>query len=154
MPYDPLLVGSAGNDHTGDPARDGAQKLNAMLAEAPLGVSIKAGEALTAGDPVWLTVAAGVAVMLKANATGVTKPADGFVLADVSSAAMGVFQPLGAPYDVAASGFTIGTRYWLAVGGGVTATKPTTSGNGQQAIGVAITSTRLITYRAPMATAP
>jgi hypothetical protein len=158
MPNNPVNVGAAGNDHSGDPLRDAFIKINAMFAELQLGLTVKAGEILSARDPVYLAASGSppVLYMFKADATDTTKPATGMVGADVGSGVDGVFIPLGLPLSSSDSPapFVMGTRYWVAVGGGLTNTMPTTTLNGQQEVAFALSDSVLLTYLKPMNEAP
>jgi hypothetical protein len=159
---DLINVGAAGNDHTGDPIRTGGQKINtfaaAMLALLPWPKQIIAGENLSAKDPVYLVSSGSPAtlVMMRADATDTTKPADGFVISAVSVGVAGGFYPLGIPLNSPDSPapLVVGTRYYVAVGGGLTSTMPSTTLNGQQEIGIALDGVTLLTYLKPMNEAP
>lgn len=159
---DLINVGSAGNDHTGDPLRTAFININAfaaaMLAMLPWPYDIIALEDLDANDPVHLKTVGSPPqlVMEKADATDITKPADGYVLADVVTDALGGYYPLGIPLTSPDSPapFIEGTRYFVAVGGGLTATMPSTTLNGQQEVGIALTDSLIQTYLKPMNEAP
>ncbi|MFO1351907.1 MAG: hypothetical protein U1F68_15035 [Gammaproteobacteria bacterium] len=102
-----------------------------------------ASEALTAGDIVSYHNSSGAKVR-KANATDNTKPAQGFVLANVSNGATGsVFGPGQVVSGL--SSLTIGADYYLSTtGGGITTTKPSTVGNVVQRVGWAVSATELM----------
>lgn len=105
--------------------------------------TITATEALTAWMLVNIYDSSGEKVR-KANATNNTKPAHGFVAADVaSSGEADVF--FAGEIISGLSGLTPGTMYYLSTaGGGVTATAPTGSGQIQQQIGAAISTTEIL----------
>ncbi len=107
---------------------------------------IEASEALTAGDYVNIHNSSGAKVR-KADATDNTKPAHGFVLNNVSSAAMATvyFDTINS----ARTGLTPGTMYVLSktVPGGVTALGAfvEAAGNIVQQLGIAISATEIET---------
>lgn len=112
--------------------------------------SIQASEALTAGQLVNLYTSAGAARIRKANATDSSKPANAFTLASISSGASGAIYFVGQ-IITGLSGLTPGTTYYLdTTGGAITATPPSSSGNGVQEVGVALSATTLLFHPKPM----
>lgn len=104
-----------------------------------------ASEALTAGDFVHLFSEEGVLYVRKADAT-LLFPADGFVRLDVLEGAPCNIQGLGLVNNYL-SGLTLGSRYWLSttVPGRVQITPPNQAGKLYQQLGVALTSTSMLT---------
>lgn len=162
MPFDPINVGGSGNDHTGDPIRTGGGKINAMFAELfgllPWPRVIPALEDLDPGDPVHLVAdgSPGVISMEKADAADTSKPADGFVIGGVGSGNDGEFFPLGfvLTSEDSPAPYVEGSRYFVAAGGGLTDTMPTTTGQAQQEMAIALSDTELLTYRQAVNEAP
>lgn len=116
--------------------------------------SITASEALTAGQLVNLHTVTGAIRMRKANATDTSKPAQGFVLANVSSSAVGTFYGPGQVIT-GLSGLTPGATYWLdTTGGALTVTAPSTTLNGDQEVGQALSATTLLFNPKTMFEAP
>ena len=102
-------------------------------------ITATAGEALVAGDFVYIT--AGGTVM-KADATTFAKRAMGYVIAAVANA--GIATVFFDESNSALSGLTPGTKYFLSATAGLTtATAPTTSGQFVQALGIATSATSL-----------
>lgn len=100
-----------------------------------------AAVALTAGQFVNLYESEGAAYMRLADASS-SRPADGFVGADVASGARGnVYFPGAINRNL--SGLTVGTTYYLGEDGAVTATEPT-DGSFRQELGRAIAARQLI----------
>jgi hypothetical protein len=98
-----------------------------------------AGEALAAGDFVYVTAAG---MVMKADATSLAKRAMGYVIASVllSGNALVYFDDNNS----ALSGLTAGTTYYLsATAGLVTATAPVNSGQLVQELGTANSATSL-----------
>jgi hypothetical protein len=105
--------------------------------------SLTASEALTAGQVVNIWSSSGAKVR-KANATDDSKPAHGFVLANVSSSATATVY-LPGQVITGLSSLTPGATYYLdTTGGAVTATQPSTSGNLVQRVGMALSATTLL----------
>lgn len=154
-----INYGAAGNDHAGDPLRTAFSKAKAnfdeLYARAGVAYDLEASEDLDDGDPVNLHIVSAVVKMRKADAADTTKPADGFVPVGVANGYVGTFYGRGAINDgFAAATLTPGAPYYLAVGGGVTATLPTTTLQGQQYLGKALSDTELMFDPAPMIEAP
>lgn len=100
-------------------------------------VSVTASENLAAGDFVNLYNNAGTLNVRKADATTNGKPAHGFVLTSVISAATALVYLGGI--NTALSGMTPGTLHFLATTAGLkTATAPSATGNFVQQLGVSI----------------
>ena len=105
-------------------------------------LDVPASEALLAGELVNIHSST-VANARKANATDGEKPADGFVLANVSSAATANVRRSGE-LVTGLTGLTPGARYYLSTtAGAITTTPPSTSGNVVQYVGVATSTTSL-----------
>lgn len=122
---------------------DGSGRLDPTI--MPVGVvadtySGTAGEALTAGDLVYINSSGNVA-RASANAGG--NDAMGFVLTSVSNAAQALVYLEGR--NTSLSGLTVGARYYLSdtTPGGITDTPVTGSGKRHQYVGKAITTTSL-----------
>lgn len=129
------------------PALDSSGLLDASL--MPAGVSAEivvatASEALTAGDFVNLYNNSGTINVRKADASNNTKPADGFVLANVSSSGTATVYLISVK-NTAVSGLTVGADYWLSTTpGAITATAPSASGNIVQRLGKAKSATEFV----------
>lgn len=106
-------------------------------------VGFEATEDIDAGMFVNVYNASGTAKIRKANATDNTKPADGFIIADVANGdSVEVY--FGGKLNTALTGLTPGATYFLSTtGGDVTITAPTGSGNIQQIIGEAVSDTAI-----------
>ena len=120
-------------------------KLAAEFLPDGIGADIKvvvASEALTAGDFVNLWNDSGTIKARKADASqGFTKFADGYVKANVASAANA---PVYFDGTNTLTGLTVGSKYYLsATAGTVTTTIPTTTGHIYQYLGKAISTTEL-----------
>jgi hypothetical protein len=106
---------------------------------------IQASETIALGAVVNLYNNAGVLNVRNANATNTTKPAYGWctTAGGITSGDFGeVILKMGCCINI--SGLTVGTRYWLSTTNGlITATMPAVSGNIQQYIGVALSTTQL-----------
>ncbi|MBC7426717.1 MAG: hypothetical protein H7321_09300 [Bacteroidia bacterium] len=106
----------------------------------PVGVGAEvftavASEALLAGDFVNVYSNAGVLNARKADATTNTKPANGFVLANVASAGVATVYIIGQ-LNSAIAGLTVGSEYFLSTTPGtITVTSPSATGNISQFIG-------------------
>lgn len=106
---------------------------------------VKASEAISLGAVVNLHNVAGVLNVRNANATDTTKPAYGWctTAGGIASGSFGeVILKTGCCVNI--GGLTVGTRYWLSTTNGlITATAPAVSGNIDQYIGVALSTTEL-----------
>jgi hypothetical protein len=101
-----------------------------------------AGEAIAAGDPVYVTAANNT--IAKADAgTDAKRWVIGLAPAGILSAATGDVVFSGGIVTGVLTGATAGTRYWLADGGGLTATRPT-GGKNVILAGVAKNATDLV----------
>lgn len=115
----------------------------------PIGVGAEvvvapSSENLTAGDFVNFYNNGGVINIRKADATTNGKPADGFVLANVTSPANATAYLISAK-NTAVSGLTVGARYYLSTTPGlITATAPVTAGNIVQWLGKAKSATEFV----------
>jgi hypothetical protein len=116
-----------------------------VTVSAPIAATtaLTASEALTAGQLVNIWSSSGAKVR-KANATDDSKPAHGFVLANVSSSATATIY-LPGQVITGLSSLTPGATYYLdTTGGAITATQPSTSGNLVQRVGFALSATTLL----------
>ena len=134
---------SAGAGDAGEiVALDSSGKLDSTLMPAGFGSdskSMTAGEALTAGDLVYIN---GSGNALKADANAIAKAAVGFVLASISNAASGTVYFEGTITGL--SGLTPGARYFLSTTpGGITTTAPTGPADIVQQVGFALSATEL-----------
>lgn len=123
-------------------------KLDISLMPVGVGAEVRVMEAfenLTAGDFVNLFLSGGVIKARKADATTTGKPADGFVLANVTAPADATVFGLSNT-NTALSGLTVGTRYWLSTTpGAVTAEPgPVAAGNFNQELGIASLATEMV----------
>lgn len=123
-------------------------KLDISLMPVGVGAEVRvapAFEDLTAGNFVNLFLSGGVIKVRKADATTNGKPADGFVLANVTAPANATVYGLSNT-NTALSGLTIGTRYYLSTtpGGVAAAPGPTSAGNLNQELGIASLTTELV----------
>lgn len=102
-------------------------------------ITATAGEALVAGDFVYIT--AGGTVM-KADATTFAKRAMGYVIASVANAATATV--FFDESNSSLTGLTPGSKYFLsATAGAATLTAPTTAGQFVQCLGIATSATSL-----------
>jgi hypothetical protein len=134
---------SAGSGDAGEfPILDGAGKLDVTFMPSGFGADVNtlvAGEALAAGDFVYIT--AGGTVM-KADATTFAKRAMGYVIASVLNA--GNATVYFDDSNSALSGLTPGGMYYLSATAGLaTLVAPTTSGQFVQELGIATSATSL-----------
>lgn len=121
-------------------------KLDASLMPSGLGSATEtmlASEALSAGDFVNIYDNAGTRNVRKADASSVSKFANGYVLAAVISGANATVILQGTNTSV--SGLTTGTRYYLSATtpGAYTATVPTTANSIVQLLGLAVAPSSL-----------
>ncbi|WP_257556397.1 DUF2793 domain-containing protein [Sphingobium sp. CFD-2] len=122
---------------------DGSAWSSSAVLSAP-SATIQASEALSAGQVLNLYTSGGAARIRKANATDSSKPANAFTLAAISSGASGAIYFAGQ-IITGLSSLTPGTTYYLdTTGGALTATPPSSSGNGVQQVGVALSATTLL----------
>jgi hypothetical protein len=138
---------------TGAPDADKIPALNSSgvfdISFMPPGVGAEvviaaSSENLVAGNFVNLHNNGGTINVRKADATTNAKPADGFVLANVTSPANATVYLISAQ-NTAVSGLTVGADYWLSTtAGAVTATAPSTAGNIVQRLGKAKSATELV----------
>lgn len=138
---------SAGAGDAGKiPKLDGAGKLDTTLMPAGVGAETRsntASENIAAGDLINYHDSSGVKIR-KADATSAGKPAQGFVLSAISSAASGTVYPEEAVIT-GLSGLTIGARYFLSTtAGAITTTAPSSSGQVVQEVGYALSATELL----------
>jgi hypothetical protein len=116
-----------------------------VTVDAPIAATtaLTASEALTGGQVVNIWSSSGAKVR-KANATDDSKPAHGFVLANVSSSATATVY-LPGQVITGLTSLTPGATYYLdTTGGAITATQPSTSGNLVQRVGMALSATTLL----------
>jgi hypothetical protein len=122
-------------------ALDAAGKISTTMLPAGILQTIEApaSEALSAGDLINFHDVSGTKSVRKANATDATKPAEGFVLASVSSSATATVYTDGQNTAVAVGSFVaadVGKRVFLsATAGLVTLTPPVSTGNLVQDVG-------------------
>lgn len=118
-------------------ALDGSGKIDVTILPTGVGpatVALTASESLTAGDFVNIWDDSGTTKCRKADATTNGKKADGFVLANVSSAATATVYLSGINNQL--SGLTLASVHYLSTtAGGITTTAPSTAGNLVQFIG-------------------
>lgn len=141
---DTSVATSAGAGDSGKiPNLDSGGKLDTTFMPTGFGadtVSLTTGEALTAGNLVYVA-AAGTA--FKADATSSTKQAVGFVLSSASSGASATVY-FGSGLVTGLTGLTAGSIYYLsATAGAITTTAPTGTGKIQQQVGIAANTTTL-----------
>lgn len=126
---------------------DAAGLLHISLFPIGIGVDVTvapASENLTAGNFVNKHNNASALNIRKADATTNTKPAQGFVLASVTSPANATVYPIASKNNQL-SGMTIGATQWLSTtAGGVTSTPPSATGNWVQELGVAESATAMV----------
>lgn len=102
-------------------------------------ISATAGEALAAGDLVYITA---TSTVMKADATTIAKAARGYVLTSVLSASLATVY--FDESNSAVTGLTPGATYYLGTSPGtVTTTAPTGTGNIVQPVGFASSTTNL-----------
>lgn len=130
-------------------ASDGRLDLTVMpVGIGPATQSVVASEALGAGKFVNLWSDAGtLKARLADNSNG--RPAHGFVVSAVASAASALVYPLDSP-NTALSGLTVAAEYWLGTAGGVISTaldsaSEANSNKVDQYLGIAKSPTELIT---------
>lgn len=134
---------SAGSGDAGEfPVLDGSGKLDVTFMPNGVGadtVTLVAGEALAAGDFVYVLAAGTV---MKADATTFAKRAMGYVIASVLNG--GNATVYFDESNTGLSGLTPGSTYYLSATPGVaTLTAPTTSGQYVQELGIATSATSL-----------
>lgn len=127
-------------------ATDSTGRLDISLMPVGVGAEVSvvaSSENLSAGNFVNLHDSGGIKVR-KADASVNTKPAIGFVLANVTSPANATIYPISNK-NTALSGLTVGAEYFLSTTpGGVTTTAPSGSGNIVQRLGTAESATEMI----------
>lgn len=128
------------------PAGDSTGRLDISWMPVGIGAEVviaASSENLTAGDFVNLYNNAGTINVRKADATTNTKPAHGFVIANVTSPANATVY-MESNNNTTVSGLTVGSDYFLSTTpGGITTTAPSTAGNIVQFIGRATTATNI-----------
>ncbi len=148
--YTPIVASAGAADAGKIPALGPDGKLDPTLYNAgagPASRSIVASEAIAAGKLVNFYLNAGALNMrLADNSNG--RPAHGYVLAAVASAATGAAYDLDG-VDTQLTGLTIGATYYLGTAGGVITpaldSTTATAGSIDQKIGVALSATELDT---------
>lgn len=130
---------------------DGVTAWNSLpYAVSAPSATIQASEAISAGNIVNLYTSGGAARIRKANATDISKPANAFAPAAISSGASGAIYFVGQIITGLTS-LTPGTVYYLdTTGGALTATPPSSVGNGVQQVGIALSATTLLFNPQPM----
>lgn len=143
----PITTSAGAGDAAKIPQTDSSGRLDISLMPVGLGAEVvvaPASENLVAGDFVHLHNNAGALNVRKADATTNAKPANGFVLANVTSAANATVY-LISQTNTARSSLTIGSEYYLSTtAGGVTTTAPSATGNIVQRLGVATSATSIV----------
>lgn len=139
-------VTSAGAGNAGEiVALDGTGRIDESCMPVGIGADtaqIEASEALSAGDFVNVYDNAGTANVRKADGSAAGKPADGFVLAAVSSGANATVYFEGT--NTQCSGLTPGQQFLSGTAAGAAVnTAPTGAGKVCQKIGVAISATAI-----------
>ncbi len=142
------IQSSAGAGDAGKiPALDSAGLLDVSMMPVGVGAEVvvaASSESLTSGDFVNLYSNAGTINVRKADATTNAKPADGFVLANVTSPASATVYLISAK-NTAVSGLTVGANYFLSTTPGtISATAPSASGNIVQRLGKAKSATEFV----------
>lgn len=140
------LLTSAGAGSSGEiPKLDAAGKLDISFMPTGIGgdaTSMEASEALSAGDYVNVWLDGATVKVRKADASDATKPAHGFTLTAISSAASDLIYWSGINNQV--SGMTVGAQQYLSLtAGGITETAPTANGEIAQHLGWAISATEM-----------
>lgn len=111
---------------------------------APQPFALTASANLAAGAFVNISTVSAAAQARNANATDATKPPDGFVLRAYTSGQTALVYPEGW-INSALTGLTAGARYWLDVNDGlIVSTPPSTAGNMDYEVGVALSTTSLL----------
>lgn len=141
-----LLTSAGAGDADKIPALDATGRLDQSFMPVGLGAdtkSLTASETLAAGDVINVWDDTGTAKIRKADATAEGKEAHGFVLAAVTSGALGLAYFEGRITGL--SGMTPGARYFLSASspGAVTTTPVSTAGNVDQYVGQAVNATEL-----------
>jgi hypothetical protein len=117
----------------------------------PAMLTIQASETLAAGNIVNIYTATGALRVQKADASGTTKVANGFVLAEITSGNSGSVYVSGTVTGL--SGLTPGGDCWLnqAAAGGVTQTAPNEATTGKliQLVGKALTASTMVLQLGP-----
>lgn len=137
---------SSGAGNAGDiVALDAAGRISSTMMPTGTGattISAVASEALAAGDLVNFWDNSGSRAIRKANAADATKPAHGFVLEAIDSAASGIVYTDGHNTAVPIASFVaadMGKMLFLSTtGGGVTLTPPSSTGNIVQPVGAIV----------------
>lgn len=142
----PAVVSAGGADANKIVALDATGRLDTSV--MPVGISaevlsVVSSENLAAGDFVNIYSNAGTLNVRKADNTTNGKPANGFVLAAVTSpAAATIYQISQANTQL--SSLTVGSDYFLGTSGGVTTTAPSATGNLVQQLGRANSATSIV----------
>lgn len=146
------IATSAGAGDAGKVFRtDGGGKIDISFFPNGIGAearAVVASEALSAGDLVNFHNNAGVLNMRKADGSAAGKPADGFVIAAVTSGASGTVYPEEAVIS-GLTGLTPGQDIFLSttVPGAATTTVPTGTGKVAQAVGKTLSATEIMFRR-------
>lgn len=124
-------------------------KLDSSMLPSGIGsdnVSVICSESLSAGDLVNLYNNGGTLNARKADNTAANqgKTADGYVKSAYSASATAVVYIDVGTLNSNLTGLVVGSLYFLAATGGVTATRPTTSGHTVQKVGKAVSTTTLV----------
>ena len=128
-------------------ALDSSGLLDVSLMPAGVGAEVvvkPASENLLAGDFVNFYNNGGVLNVRKVDASTNAKPADGFVLSNVTSPANATVYLISGQ-NTALTGLTVGADYWLSTTPGIiSATAPSASGNIVQRLGKAKSATEFV----------
>lgn len=126
---------------------DSAGRFDISLMPVGIGAEVSimpSSENLIAGDFVNIYLNAAAANARKADATANTKPASGFVLANVTSPANATVYGISTK-NTALSALTIGSEYYLATTAGtITTTAPSATGNVVQFLGKSESATAMV----------
>lgn len=140
------VIASVTSTANGIVAMDATGRIDSSVLPVGIGAEVitaVASEALTAGDFVNIYNNAGALGARKADATTNSKPAHGFVLANVANAGTAtIYVP--SQINTAVTGLTIGSDYYLSTTPGtLTTTAPSGAGNIVQFIGRASKATEI-----------
>jgi len=139
------------------PALDSTGKFDISLMPVGVGAEVKicaAFENLVAGDFVNLFLSGGVIQAQKADATGATKGAHGFVIANVTAPANATVYLLSTINAYVVATLTIGSDYYLSTtpGGVLISPGPVAAGNLNQYLGRATGANELL-FEGPISAA-
>lgn len=143
----PISTSAGAGDASKIPQTDSTGRLDISFMPVGVGAEVTvaaSSENLSAGNFVNLYNNAGAINVRKADATGATKPAYGFVLAGVTSPANATVYSISNK-NTAVSALTVGSIYYLdTTAGAINTTAPSASGNIVQKIGIAETAAAIV----------